>query len=268
MRQRDVRTSAARPVRGRMRLGVVRSASGWPTRTTAPATTPAGASASTTGGSGVWAVVRMTASDAHSWAPCGACGLWGARGACGACVCNVCGVCGSTPSGATVGAVTAAGSGPCASSVSACVTAHRTITSSRAPWTRQTSRRGHGEPDEVHRRCDGIRKRGGTGPPCDRLSSGRKGRKAAGMGGGKGRHRRAGPGSTSRPDTRSWSRRTSHRPSRSRVRPAWTAAVAKGPGGRTLPVATPAGPRRLSWPRPTPCGARHPDPASELNALK
>lgn len=238
MRHRDVRTSAARPVRGRRRLWGRRSASRGP-RATAPAATTAGARASARGCSGAWAAVRTTTSDAHVWTPCGACGP-----------------CGSAPPGVAAGAVTAAGVGRWVSSVSACATAHRMITSSRAPWIRVPSRRGHGEPDRVPWKCDVVRKGGGTEPPCGRRSSGR--------GGGK-RRAWVGEGGIDEPD-----RDARHVGHAVLVPPRGTPAERLPPPVRPGPerwrkgrmgnpaAATPAGPRTLSAPPPTPCAVRRP----------
>lgn len=155
MRNRAVRVSCVRPLPGRLHLRVPRRAEGRP-RATAPATSGAGASAPGDGCSGASAAVRTTASCTHSSAPCDGCG--------------VCGPCRCASPGDTSDAATALGLSPCGSSSvpGPCPTAHTTIATSRTPRIREPSRRGHGEPAEMRRAYNGIRKYDGTGPPCGR----------------------------------------------------------------------------------------------------
>ncbi len=163
MRQRDVRTSAARPLR--VRLPHVAPGAGGDRRAVAPATATTMTAAALVGGcSGACAVVRRVASGVHCSAPC----EW-------------CGVCGSAPPGVAASAVTAAGVGAWGFSGVPCATAHRTSIRNRAAWISELSRRAHGKPVRVPSMGTAVRGWGSTGPPCRRRLSG--GEESAGKGG-------------------------------------------------------------------------------------
>lgn len=217
MRHRDVRTSAARPLRGRRRPRAASRTSGR-LRAATPATMTAGASASATGCSNAGAIVRTTASDPHSWAPCGACG---------------CAPPDVTAEAATVGGIRLW----CCSALPPCPTAHRMIASSRTAWIRVPMRRGPDKPLGALRAGTTVGEWGGTGPPCVRRPHVR-GREAAGMGGG-GRTastnltgRRVASGTPREHGLGLVGRDTGRVTPPSR--PAWAGAVAKRPSGRTL----------------------------------